>query len=158
MPETASFDTLKAPFLYFVGMRVLAIDLGSRRVGIAISDHLGITVRPVETIRRTNDEQIISRIGELIDELGASEVVVGLPLRMDGTEGDAARLVRTFTEKLSRRISLPVFTQDERLTSYEAEQQMISRGMNRKQRHSQSDQIAATIILTDYLAARMKKP
>ena len=89
----------------------------------------------------------------LVDDLEAEAVVIGLPLRMDGTMGDAANGVMLFTEKLRARIDVPVLTQDERLTSYEAEQMMSERGFSRSKRRARSDEFAAMIILRDYLAA-----
>lgn len=134
-------------------MRVLAIDLGSKNIGVAISDELGLTVRPFETIRRSSDEKLIARVKFLVEDLGAKAVVLGLPLRMDGTMGDAANGVMRFTEKLRARIDVPVLTQDERLTSFEAEQMMSERGFSRSKRRARSDEFAAMIILRDYLAA-----
>ena len=133
-------------------MRVLAVDLGTKRIGTAISDGLGLTVRAVETIRRSGNERDIARLKFLAEDLGAEAVVVGLPLRMDGTEGDAAALAQKFAERLGAALDLPVFTQDERLTSYEAEQIMIERGLSRDERRARSDQFAAMIILEDYLS------
>ena len=138
-------------------MRVLAIDFGAKRIGTAISDALGITVRPVETIRRSTVEQDIARLKSLVDDLEAEAVVFGLPLRMDGTEGDAAAAAMRFAERLKSRISVPLFTQDERLTSYEAEQMMIERGYGREQRRARSDEFAAMIILQDYLSKTVTK-
>jgi putative Holliday junction resolvase len=134
-------------------MRALAIDLGSKNIGIAISDALGLTVRPLETIRRSSDEKDIARLKFLADDLEAEAVVVGLPLRMDGTIGDAAAATLRFAEKLRARIDVAVITQDERLTSYEAEQIMSERGFSRSKRRARSDEFAAMIILRDYLAA-----
>ena len=133
-------------------MRVLAIDFGAKRIGTAISDALGITVRPVETIRRSSVERDIERLNSLVEELEAEAVVFGLPLRMDGTEGEAAAAAMRFAERLKLRIGVPLFTQDERLTSYEAEQMMIERGYGREQRRARSDEFAAMIILQDYLS------
>lgn len=133
-------------------MRVLAIDFGAKRIGTAISDALGITVRPVETIRRSTVERDIARLKSLVEELEAEAVVFGLPLRMDGTQGEAAASAMRFAERLRSRISVPLFTQDERLTSYEAEQMMIERGYGREQRRARSDEFAAMIILQDYLS------
>jgi len=133
-------------------MRVLAIDFGAKRIGTAISDALGITVRPVETIRRSSAERDIARLKSLVEELEAEAVVFGLPLRMDGTQGDAATAAMKFAERLKSRIAVPLFTQDERLTSYEAEQMMIERGYDRSKRRARSDEFAAMIILQDYLS------
>jgi putative Holliday junction resolvase len=138
-------------------MRVLAIDLGSKRIGTAVSDGLGITVRPVETIRRSSREREIARLKFLVEDLEAEAVVVGLPLRMDGTVGDAAQDAMRFVERLQERLSVPVFTQDERLTSYEAEQMMIERGFGRDERRARSDEFAAMIILQDYLSTTKTK-
>jgi putative pre-16S rRNA nuclease len=139
-------------------MRVLAIDLGTKNIGTAISDALGMTVRPVETIRRSADERDIDRLKFLVEDLEAEAVVVGLPLRMDGTLGDAATSAMRFVEKLRARLQIAVFTQDERLTSYEAEQMMIERGFARSERRARSDEFAAMIILQDYLSyAKTKK-
>ena len=133
-------------------MRVLAVDFGSKRIGTAISDGLGISVRPVETIKRSSLERDISRLKFLVEDLEAEAVVVGLPLRMDGTAGDAAQSAMRFVERLKSKLDVAVFTQDERLTSYEAEQVMIERGFGREQRRARSDEFAAMIILEDYLS------
>jgi len=138
-------------------MRVLAIDLGSKNIGTAISDELGLTVRPVETIRKASGERDISRITHLVEDLDAKAVVIGLPLRMDGAVGDAANAAMRFAEKLRARLAVPVFMQDERLTSYEAEQLMSERGFSRSKRRARSDEFAAMIILQDYLAAAKAK-
>ncbi len=133
-------------------MRVLAVDFGSKRIGTAISDGLGISVRPVETIKRSSIERDILRLKFLVEDLEAEAVVVGLPLRMDGTAGDAAQSAMRFVERLKSKLDVAVFTQDERLTSYEAEQMMIERGFGRQQRRARSDEFAAMIILEDYLS------
>ena len=136
-------------------MRVLALDLGSKRIGVAVSDWLGITVNPVETIHRSGAE--FERIKTLVKELEPQEVVIGLPLRLDNTVGDAAKGALAFAERLRTEIDIPVFTQDEKLTSAEAEQMMIERGFDRRRRKAMSDQFAAMIILQDYLSNSTKK-
>jgi len=138
-------------------MRVLAIDLGAKNIGTAISDELGLTVRPVETIRRSSDAHDVARLKSFVEKLEPQAVVVGLPLRMDGTVGDAATSATRFAEKLRARLDVPVFMQDERLTSYEAEQLMSERGFSRSKRRARSDEFAAMIILEDYLAAAKAK-
>jgi putative Holliday junction resolvase len=112
-----------------------------------------MTVRPLETIRRSDNEGVIERVKFLVEDLEAEAVVVGLPLRMDGTVGDAATVTMKFIEKLRARLDVGVFTQDERLTSYEAEQMMIERGFSKRKRRARSDEFAAMIILQDYLSA-----
>jgi putative Holliday junction resolvase len=133
-------------------MRVLAIDLGTRRIGTAVCDELGITTRPLETVRRSSDGSDIARVKSLCEELSVEAVVVGMPIRMDGTPGDAARRTGEFVERLKEKIDLPVFTHDERLTSWEAEQIMAGGRMRRRERRSESDRIAAVIILRDFLS------
>jgi putative holliday junction resolvase len=133
-------------------MRLLAIDYGSKQIGTAVSDALGISVRAVETIRRKNTKDDIARLKHLCEDLEVEAVVVGLPLRLDGTAGEAAEQVLRFIDRLQKAIAVPVFTQDERLTSYEAEQVMIEQGLSRARRRAKSDEVAATIILQDYLS------
>src|SRR5215467_12841951 len=130
-------------------MRVLAIDLGTKRIGTAVSDELGITVRPVETIRRSALRRDLDHLKFLVEDLQAEAVVVGLPLRMDGTIGDAASAALRFADKLRSHLGIKVFTQDERLTSYEVEQLMIERGVAPNERRARSDEFAAMIILQD---------
>jgi putative holliday junction resolvase len=139
-------------------MRVLAIDLGSKRIGFAVSDELGLTARPLETIKRSGIDRDLDRVRFLINDLGADAIVVGLPLRMDGSVGSAARGVMNFVDKLKTHIAgIDVFTQDERLTSYEAETILAERGYNRAERRARSDEVAATIILRDFLAGTKKE-
>ena len=138
-------------------MRVLAIDFGTRRIGTAVSDALGISVRPVETIKRSSNDRVIARLKALVEELEAEAVVVGLPIRMDGAEGDAAREVKRFARRLQSQLVVEVITHDERLTSYEAEQIMTERGLNRSERRAHSDTLAAMIILRDYLSTTRNK-
>ena len=109
-------------------------------------------VRAVETIRRRRLRDDLARLKYLIEDLDVEGVVVGLPLRMDGTVGEAAESVLRFVERLRSEVNLPVFTQDERLTSYEAEELMKGQGVGRLQRRARSDEVAATIILQDYLS------
>jgi putative Holliday junction resolvase len=133
-------------------MRVLAIDLGTKNIGTAVSDGLGLTVRPVETIRGASAEAALTRLKFLVEDLEAQTVVVGVPLKSDGTAGDAARRALKFIERLRTRLDVPVVIQNERLTSYEAEQTMIERGLSAKERRARSDEFAAMIILREYLS------
>jgi len=135
-------------------MRVIALDYGTQNIGVATCDELEITVRPVETIRRQNRKRALQRIKELVEELGAQMVVIGLPLNMDGTAGPAADRVMAFTDQLRGRLNVPVITQDERLTSRQAEELMIEQGLSKDERRRRSDEFAAAIILQDYLSAR----
>ena len=134
-------------------MRVMAIDYGSKAIGVAISDELRLTVRPLTTLRRNKQSrnQIIAHLQNLIEEHEVAELVVGLPLSLDGTFGDAAERVRIFIGELKKTISIPIIEQDERLTSREAEEVMRELGFDLRKRKEKSDEYAAAIILQDYL-------
>ncbi len=134
-------------------MRIMAIDYGSKAIGVAISDELHLTVRPLTTLRRNKQSrnQIISQLHNLIAENEIAELVVGLPLSLDGSFGDAAERVRVFINELKKTISIPIIEQDERLTSREAEEVMRELGFDQRKRKEKSDEYAAAIILQDYL-------
>jgi putative Holliday junction resolvase len=136
-------------------MRVIALDLGSKRIGAAVCDDLEISVKPLETIRRSSLDRDLDRLTRMVEEHQAEAVVVGLPLRMDGSEGDAARGARRFADALRRKLTIDVTFQDERLTSYEAENMMIELGYDRSRRRERSDEFAAMIILKDFLTSRI---
>ena len=132
----------------------MAIDYGSRATGIAISDELQISVRPLVTLKsdRSGSRSLIERIEQLTREYEVGTVLVGLPLRLDGTRGDAAARVEKFADDLRRQLDLPVILRDERLTSRAADELMRERGLAARTRRAQSDQVAAAILLEDYLA------
>lgn len=132
----------------------MAIDYGSRATGIAISDELQITVRPLTTLRTTSRgiAPIIEKIASLAAEYDVGTVLVGLPLRLDGTRGEAAIIVDRFASKLGKALSVPIVLRDERLTSRAADELMREQGANPKRRRAESDQVAAAILLEDYLA------
>ena len=134
-------------------MRAMAIDYGTKAIGIAISDELRLTVRPLTTIRRRRQSrnQIITQIKALLEEYEAAELIVGLPLRLDGTIGDAAERVNRFIVELQKALAVPIIAQDERLTSHEAEAMMRELGFDQRQRKEKSDEYAAAIILREYL-------
>jgi putative Holliday junction resolvase len=136
--------------------RVLAIDYGRKRFGLAISDELGVTSRPLTTLARTNRRDDLRRLRLLAREHGVRRIVVGLPLRLDGAESEMAAEATRFAARLAQNLGLPVEMADERLTSWEAGQHAPEK--NRKQGKSSKaasrDEIAAAIILRGYLAAR----
>lgn len=135
-------------------MRVLAVDYGTRAVGLAICDELRIAVRPLGTLRVAGMKraEIAARIAGTARESEAGTIVVGLPLRMDGTRGEAAEQVAVFIDELQRRSDIPVIAWDERLTSRAADERLRERGANARRRKQLSDETAAVIILEDYLA------
>lgn len=135
-------------------MRVMALDYGTRRTGVAVCDALEITVRPVATIRGANRQAAVAQAIEWAQQLEVECIIIGLPLNMDGSEGPAAKRVRVFAGLLAERVSLPIELYDERLTSYEAERLLRERGAGAVERQANSDQWAAVVLLEDYLAAR----
>lgn len=134
--------------------RLLGLDYGSKTVGVAVSDPFGYTVRGIEIIRREKENHIrktLRRIGELIGELEVTEIVLGLPLNMDGSSGERAEKTKQFGEILRERTGLPVRLTDERLTTVEAEEIMQDKGIRREHYERYVDMYAACVILEDYL-------
>lgn len=129
--------------------RIMGIDIGEKRIGIAISDQLGITAQGVETYSR-NNENDAEYIVERAKELGAELIVAGLPLNMNGSEGPSAKMAREFMGKVSS-LGMPVEFIDERLTTVSAERMLISADVSRKKRRQVVDKIAAVYILRTYL-------
>ena len=138
-------------------MRIMGLDFGSKTVGVAVSDAMLTIAQPLEIIRRKEANklrQTLARIEELIVEYEVEEIVLGLPLNMNDTEGERVALTREFQEKLERRTGLPVYTWDERLTTVEADNAMIEAGIRRENRKEYVDKIAAALILQGYLENR----
>jgi putative Holliday junction resolvase len=139
-----------------VNGRVLAIDVGGRRVGLAISDRSRTLARPLETIVVTSEADAVDRVARRIEELGAEEdgvttIVVGLPARLDGSASDSTPVVIKFIDALKRRTHVPIVTEDERLTSREAESRLAANERNWRRRKAKLDAAAAAIFLQDYL-------
>ncbi|MCR4961468.1 MAG: Holliday junction resolvase RuvX [Lachnospiraceae bacterium] len=135
-------------------MRIMGLDFGSKTVGVAMSDPLLMTAQSLEIIRRKEENKLrktLARIEELIVEYEVGEIVLGLPLNMDDSEGDRAALSRQFKEMLERRTGLNVVMWDERLTTVEADEIMNEAGIKGKDRKEYVDMIAAQIILEGYL-------
>lgn len=133
-------------------MRVVGLDVGEKRIGVAVSDPLGMTAQPFETIQR--DEGVMERLGALFKELGAERLVVGLPLLMDGREGSQAGLVRQFVRKLEERFEIPVTVIDERLSTREASGVLKQGNLKGRERRGAADRVAAALILRAYLDGR----
>lgn len=135
-------------------MRIIGLDYGTKTVGVAVSDALGITAQGVETITRKEENklrQTLARIEELIDEYGVDEIVVGLPKNMNNSLGERAEACQEFADKLERRTGLPVVMWDERLSTVSAENVLIESGVRRENRKAVIDKIAAVFILQGYL-------
>ncbi|MCI5709101.1 Holliday junction resolvase RuvX [Veillonella caviae] len=132
-------------------MRIMALDVGSRTIGIACSDALLMTAQGIETIRRTSLEKDFHRLSELIAEYEVHELVVGMPKNMNGTKGERAEKTEEFVEKMKEFIALPVTFWDERLSTVMAERQLIAADVSRKKRKDVIDKMAAVVILQGYL-------
>lgn len=135
-------------------MRILGLDYGSKTVGVAVSDPLGITAQGVETIERKEENKLrrtLARIEELCREYNVEKIVLGLPKNMNDTLGDRAQVSEEFREKLERRTALPVVMWDERLTTVMAERVLQENKVRREDRKKYIDKIAAVIILQSYL-------
>ncbi|MCG3176100.1 MAG: putative pre-16S rRNA nuclease [Candidatus Omnitrophica bacterium] len=135
-------------------MRILAIDLGDKRIGLAISDPLGYTAQGLETLENKGVDRTVAALKSLCSERGVTEIVIGLPVNMDGTEGPKARLTREWMDRLARETGLGVASWDERLTSRQAGRLMIQEGLSRQKQKQKSDQLAAILILQGYLDSR----
>jgi len=135
-------------------LRILAIDYGQKRVGLALSDRLGITAQPFKTIINESREELIDELAEIIKANDVTEVVIGLPLHMNGTEGERAEKSRVLAAELETALNIPVYLQDERLSSAEVEKVMLAGDLSRRKRRAKRDKLAASIILRTYLAKR----
>jgi putative Holliday junction resolvase len=134
--------------------RVLGLDLGERRIGVAVSDGLGLTAQPHATIARHGGRRDLETIAMLVHALDADRVVLGLPLDPEGREGAAARRARAFATRLSEHLALPVDLVDESFTTVEAEEVLLQADLSRQRRRQVIDKVAAALILQRWLDAR----
>ncbi len=135
-------------------MRILGLDPGEKRIGVAVTDPLGITAQGIDVINYDSLEQAFSEIEAICREYGVVKIVVGNPINMNGTRGPASENASRFAEKLREGLKLPVELVDERLTSVSAERTLISGGVRRKKRRDVKDKLAAVMILENYLGSR----
>jgi len=133
---------------------VLGLDVGSKRIGIAVSDLLGITAQGLETLQRQNKRLDFEKLGRVIQVYEIREIVVGYPLRMSGDEGVQAVKMQRFAEELRERFQLPVHLWDERLTSAEANRVLRETDMSIRRRGQVVDQMAAVLILQSWMEGR----
>ena len=131
--------------------RVLALDLGKRRIGLALSDALGITAQGLETLERTNIRADLARLKQIISEYNVSRILIGYPLHMGGQEGRQAEHAREFGARLQTATGLPVEFWDERLTTVEAQRVLRQSGISIEKRAKAVDRLAAVILLESYL-------
>jgi putative Holliday junction resolvase len=134
--------------------RILAIDFGSRRVGLAVTDELGLTAQGLPTLHRTNKKNDFNHLRRTIKQFGVAEIVMGLPLRMSGERGIQSDKVEAFAEELRARFKLPVQLFDERLTSVEANRVLDETDMGGRRRIDVVDQLAAVLILQAFMEFR----
>lgn len=137
-------------------MRIMGLDFGSKTVGVAVSDPLGITAQGLEIVRRTSENKLrktLARIEALIEEYQVEKIVLGYPKNMNNTVGERVEKTEAFAEMLRRRTGLEVVMWDERLSTVEAQRTMMDAGIRREDRDKYVDKIAATIILQGYLSS-----
>lgn len=149
--DTSKSDVTRPP-------RLLAIDFGSRKIGLAVSDELGLTAQGLGTYYRSNKKTDFDHFRRVIKQYGITEIVMGLPLRMSGAEGMQAEKVQSFAEELRHRFKLPVQLFDERLTSVEANRLLRETEMSTRRRAEVVDQLAAVLILQAFMEYRKASP
>ncbi len=135
-------------------MRYLALDLGDRRIGIALSDPLGMLARPLEVMERTSRAADYAHIAKRVAEYNVATIIVGLPLNMDGTEGSRAAWSRDYAAELAETVGVPVVMWDERLSTEEAAAILRAQGKRPGEHKDGIDAVAAAVILQSYLDAR----
>jgi putative Holliday junction resolvase len=137
--------------------RVLALDVGKRRIGLAVSDELGITAQGLETLTRTNIRQDLTRLAEVVAERNVAVILIGRPLHMSGQEGRQAAYTQEFAARLQTHTGLPVEFWDERLTSVEAERVLKQSGISIEKRARAVDRLSAVLLLQSFLDRRQLK-
>lgn len=136
---------------------IVAIDVGTKRFGIAVCDELQFTTRPVCNITRFGWKKFLKEISAILEELDAKALVLGLPYNSDGTESEMSLDVRRIARNFSLSLDIPVFLQDERVTSFEAKNLLYEQGFNQKEIVQRVDSEAAAIILSDFLDRKKRK-
>lgn len=137
--------------------RILALDFGSKTIGLAVTDELGLTAQGLPTLRRTNKRNDLDHLRRTIRQYGVAELVMGLPLRLSGDAGIQADKVEVFAEELRKKFKLPVHLFDERLTSVEANRVLRESEMSIRRRAEVVDQLAAVLILQAFLESRRSR-
>ena len=137
-------------------MRIMSLDLGTKRIGMAISDELFFTAQGADTIYRSSLDRDLAAIKKAIDENGVCEVVVGLPINMDGTQGQKSKETLVFIDELKKVTGVTIKTWDERLTTVQAERVLLEADVSRAKRRKSIDKLAAQIILQSYLDSRKR--
>lgn len=136
---------------------VIALDLGEKRVGVAVSDALAISITRLAALPRSNWKQLLRDVDNLVRHYDAQTMVIGLPLNLNGSDGDAAREARRTALKFASSLNVPVYLQDERLSSVAAEQNLRLSGHKREQVAARIDSEAAAVILGDFLGTNQER-
>lgn len=131
--------------------RIIALDPGTKRIGVAVCDELRVTTRPLDVITRTSWKRLLLSVKNILAEFDAAALVIGLPLESDGSESIMSAEARDMARKFSLSLSVPVYLQDERVTSYEAKSRLWSEGRSIDESRAAVDSVAAAIILGDFL-------
>jgi putative Holliday junction resolvase len=137
-----------------IPMRLLALDVGDVRIGVALSDETGTLASGLVTLRSAGPRKDVQAVAALVREHAVAQVVVGVPLRLDGSPGPRAEQVVAFVERLRRVVRVPVVTRDERLTSVAADERLAEAGVRRRERKALLDQVAAALLLQEHLDER----
>jgi putative Holliday junction resolvase len=151
MDSAASCHCALGPIEVTKDMRVLGLDHGTKRIGVAISDETKMIAQPLEFILAHPLENVLARLREIISEKPVELIVVGMPRNMDGTYGPAAEKVREFVDALKQALPVPIRTWDERLTSAQANRMLIAADVSRSDRKEKVDKTAAAILLQSFL-------
>jgi putative Holliday junction resolvase len=133
--------------------RVLALDIGTKKIGLAITDELGLIAQPFTVIRRKNDNQALQEIKEIIGEQKVKEIIVGIPYNSQGKMGTMAKEVMAFVERIKTITALPIILWDESFTTADAEKVLIKADLSRRRRKKVVDKLAAALILDSFLKA-----
>ena len=134
-------------------MRVLGLDVGDRRIGVAMSDPIGLTAQPLMTIERSGGDADTQAIRALVEQYGVERIIVGLPLTLRGEQGPQANKVVAFADRLRQRLTIPVQLLDERLTTIQGTRSLLETGVSSRKRRAVIDQVAAQLILQQFLEA-----
>ena len=134
--------------------RTISLDIGTKTIGVAVSDELGITANGVCTIRRENEKKDLAQLRDIIEQYSPREILVGIPYNQDGSLGSRAKGIKKFSERIRDSLGLSVKYWDESFSTKAAEQTLIEAGIGRKKRKTVIDKMAATVILQEYLLSR----
>lgn len=137
-------------------LRLMGLDIGEKTIGVAVSDSLGVTAQGVETLERQGKRKVFKQLDSLVKKYAVKEIVVGLPLNMNGTVGPAASRINRFSAELQDALDITVHTWDERLTTVAAERILLQADLSRRKRKKVIDKLAAVLILESYMQNRQK--